>query len=442
MGRYLEQNASGNVVIGPMVNISGTLLSALTIANNQIVLIKEGSVSVGRSDTTSAVSVGPGMYRIGLNATDTNTMGTLIVYVSASAALQYAERAEVWQSTTYKLFYGSADQIATSAAVSQIVSAVGSLVAGRALTDYDAATSSDISAIVTAVVNNVFTLRQVPSSAAVSGIVVQALSDYDVASSSDISAIVSVVGSLVAGRALSNYDVASSGDVSAIFAGVGGGITSAQVSGIVIQALTDYDVASSSDVSTIVSAIVSAVVSQVVYGVVLPNANTAGFIPSSAQVSSMAYNAATQVMVDRDIPSSARISTLIATMNIPSSAAVSVLVQGIVTGNDLPTSADISAIGAGVLANYDVPTSADISSITSAVVSNAVWNHLFTEPVTAVQWQSARVHEGFGWLLARSLNRHSQTATTIEIYSSAGTVIASASVSNNSVSATRDQFLG
>jgi hypothetical protein len=89
MGRVLEQNASGNVVIGPMVNISGTLLSALTIANNQIVLIKEGSVSAARSDGTSAVSVGPGMYRIGLNATDTNTLGTLTIYVSASAALQY-----------------------------------------------------------------------------------------------------------------------------------------------------------------------------------------------------------------------------------------------------------------------------------------------------------------------------------------------------------------
>ena len=108
MGRIIEQNTSSNVVIGPMVNISGTLLSALTIANAAIVLIKEGSVSAARSNTTSAASVGPGMYRIGLDATDTNTLGTLTVYVSASAALQYAVDIEVWQSTTFKLFYGSA----------------------------------------------------------------------------------------------------------------------------------------------------------------------------------------------------------------------------------------------------------------------------------------------------------------------------------------------
>src|SRR5690242_1314237 len=141
MGRILEQNASGNVVIGPMVNISGTLLSALTMANNQIVLIKEGSVSAARSDGTSAVSVGPGMYRIGLNATDTNTLGTLTIYVSASAALQYAIDVEVWQSSTFKLFYGSADQIATSAAVSAIVS----VVVQGAINNSDLASSADVS---------------------------------------------------------------------------------------------------------------------------------------------------------------------------------------------------------------------------------------------------------------------------------------------------------
>src|SRR5688572_483444 len=197
MGRVLEQNASGNVVIGPVVNISGTLLSALTIANNQIVLIKEGSVSAARSDGTSAVSVGPGMYRIGLNATDTNTLGTLTIYVSASAALQYAIDAEVWQSTTYKLFYGSADQIATSAAVSAIVS-VG---------------------VNTALVN-----RQVPTSAGVSGIVIQALTDYQAVTSAGLSVQLSVR----AHNALVNYGVPTSAAMSAMVSAV----TSAVVSGV------------------------------------------------------------------------------------------------------------------------------------------------------------------------------------------------------------------
>src|SRR5690349_16459844 len=144
MGRFLEQNAASRVVVGPMVDISGNLLTSLAFANTQIVIVKEGSVSAARHDTTSATSVGPGLYRITLDATDTDTLGTIVVYVSASAALQYALQAEVWQSTTFKLFYGSADQIATSAGVSAIVTAV----VKNVITNMDVATSTGVSALV------------------------------------------------------------------------------------------------------------------------------------------------------------------------------------------------------------------------------------------------------------------------------------------------------
>src|SRR6185369_778013 len=146
-----------------------------------------------------------------------------------------------------------------------------------------------------------------------------------------------------------------------------------------------------------------------------------------------------QALTDYDVPTSADISVL-----------VSVVGRGMVlaafTSWDVPTSAAISAITSttgyrgtlDALTNHDVPSSAGIS----AMIPNAVWNKRGTEPTTAPQWNSAPRGIAFDWLVARSLNRHSQTATKIEIYASAGSVIASASVGNNSTSATRDQFLG
>lgn len=397
MGNIVAQNASTDVVCGPFVNIYGSTIADLAIANNQIVLVKEGSVSVARSDVVSATSVAPGMQRISLNATDTNTLGTLTIWVSASAMMPYAKQIEVWQSGTWNMFYGSADHILGSVGASVLISTL----VNRGLTNYDVPTSADISAIVTVVVKNVFTnmdvatstgisaaisivasavagraltnyqaLTSAAASALISVVVKNALTLGDIATSTGVSALVSIVGSTIANRALVNYDVPTSADVSAIVAAVapGGGVSSAAISGIVIQALTDYDVPTSSNVSAMVT--------------------TAG------------YRAMTNAISNADLPTSAAI---------------------------------FSFFGL-----YDVPTSADVS----AIVANAVWNQAATEPTTAPDWGSVSRGTGFDWLLARSLNRHSQTSGTIEIYASAGTVIASASVSNNSVSATRDQFRG
>lgn len=291
MARYIAQGTSSNVVIGPMVNISGTLLSALAIANNQIVLVKEGSVSAARSDATSAVSVGPGLYRIGLNATDTDTMGTLVVYVSASAALQYAINVEIWQAATHALYYGSAQQILTSAAASAIVS-VG---VNTALVNYDVASSADVSAIVSAVISGV-------------------LNSYNVASAGEVaSAGISSAGvSAIVQTALTNYDAATSADVSAILAGIGG-VSSAAISGIVAGALTNYDVATSADVSTIV-------------------ANLGGI--SSAQVSVIVAG----VLTNYDVPTSADVSAIVEAVAM-TSGSVSSLIATVLTNYDVPNPA-------------------------------------------------------------------------------------------------------
>lgn len=479
--KTLAQGTSANVHVGPLLNVSASVMVGLAIDNDAIVLIPEGGASTARSDTTSAASIGPGMYRVVLNASDTATLGQLDVLVSGSGAMLFRETVQIWQSPTHALFFGSADTIATSAGVSAIVT----VAVAQALSDYDVASSADVSAIVTVAVAQALSDRQVPSSAAVSGIVIQALTDYDVPTSADVSAI----GTVVAAQALSDYAALVSAnlsagvdavlvqrglhmvvDVSASVAGIhdnsiigmtwasasadafdrtsdslaaladsGVGITSAQASTIMAGVLADYDVPTSADVSAIASAVVA-------------GALTDADLATSADVSAVVSTVVAQAITDADLATSADVSAVVSVVvagaltnaDLATSADVSVIVSavlnsfGVASAGELLTSAQISAIGAQVLTDYDAPTSADIS----AIVGPAVWSEPGTEPASAPEWASVNRGQGFDWLLARSLNRHSQTATEIQIFTSAGAAIASASAGNNSTSAVRDQFLG
>ena len=377
MAKTIAQNSSANVVIGPLVDISGDFLAGLDIANTAIVLVKEASVSVARNATTSALSVGPGLYRIVLNTADSDTLGTLTIFVSGSAALSYAKDIDIWQSTTWALFFGSAEQILTSAAASAMVS----VRVNAALVNYDVPTSADVSAITVGVLTN----YDVPTSADISVMVSvgvhAALTNYDVPTSADVSAIVSAVVSGV----LASYNVASAGEIP----------TSANVSAIVIQALADYDVPTSADVSVLVS---------------------------------VGVNAA---LTNFGVPTSAAMSAAM--------SAVGVLV---LTNYDVPTSADVSAVAAGVLANYGVPTSAAMSAAISAVVGPAVWGVTAVEPGSAPEWTNASRGRMADWMAARAVNRHDQTATKLEIFTSAGAAIASASAGDDGTTARRDRFIG
>lgn len=386
MAKTIAQNSSANVDIGPIVDVSGSVLTGLAIANAAIWIVKEASTSVARTATTSAASIAPGHYRIVLATADTDTLGELTIGVSASAALPYSKQVEVWQSTTWNLFFGSAEQILTSAAASVMVS----VRVNAALVNYDVPTSADVSVVVAGVLTN-----------------------YDVPTSADVSAIVQAVSmtsasvSTLIHTILVNYDVATSGDVSAIFAGVGG-LTSAQVSVIVGGALTNYDVATSGDVSAIF-------------------AGLGGL--TSAQVSAIVIQALTQY----DVPTSADMSV-----------AISVGVNAALTNYGVPTSAAMSAamsaVGAGVLANYDVATSADVSAIVSAGIELAVFQRTMDEPAAAPAWTNVQFDDAFEWVMARALNRHHQASASVAMYTSADVLIASASVGIASTSANQDRW--
>lgn len=98
---------------------------------------------------------------------------------------------------------------------------------------------------------------------------------------------------------------------------------------------------------------------------------------------------------------------------------------------------NISQIRTKVETTGVVVASGEVSSEITAILSQPL-----TEPSSAPAWTSVNVGQAMGWLLARHLNRHDQTTTAIEIYTSGGTAIASASAGVASNIARRDQFLG
>jgi len=78
----------------------------------------------------------------------------------------------------------------------------------------------------------------------------------------------------------------------------------------------------------------------------------------------------------------------------------------------------------------------------SATMAAAVWNVSGTEPTVPITWSSANRGQMQDWAAMRDTNRHTQSSTEMEVLSSAGAVVASASTNLTSSSANRDQFLG
>lgn len=85
----LKQSTAVTVVIGPFVdNTDGfTAKTALTIAQADVRLSKNGGAFAQKSDTNSATHMENGYYSCALNTTDTGTLGRLLLAVNETGAL-------------------------------------------------------------------------------------------------------------------------------------------------------------------------------------------------------------------------------------------------------------------------------------------------------------------------------------------------------------------
>lgn len=94
MAKWLRQStASQEIVIGRMVDATdgNTAETGLTIANTDIDLWKHGATTLADKNSGGGTHIAGGLYSAVLDATDTNTLGNLKIFVQVSGALSWED---------------------------------------------------------------------------------------------------------------------------------------------------------------------------------------------------------------------------------------------------------------------------------------------------------------------------------------------------------------
>ena len=107
--QILKQSTAVDVIIGPFVdNTDGdTEETALTINAADVKLSKNGQTLAGKSDVTACAHDANGMYNCELDSTDTNTVGTMVIFVHVSGALAVRHELQVVEEVVYDALYGA-----------------------------------------------------------------------------------------------------------------------------------------------------------------------------------------------------------------------------------------------------------------------------------------------------------------------------------------------
>lgn len=152
---YLRQStASQEIVLGPFVDSTdgNTAETALTIANTDIKIWKHGGTTVSDKNSGGATHISGGRYYAVLDATDTDTIGLMEVFVHVSGALPVIRRFQVLDEAVYDVVcgttapstYAGADTSGTTTLLSRI---------GGALTITSGRVNADVTHIDAAAVN-------------------------------------------------------------------------------------------------------------------------------------------------------------------------------------------------------------------------------------------------------------------------------------------------
>jgi hypothetical protein len=140
MAKLLKQSTATTIVLGPFVDETDgkTAETGLTISQSDVLVWKEGGTSFNaKNEATAATHRSNGCYTAPLDATDTNTLGQLIVSVHETGALPVRHDYLVVKDHVYDTFCGSdflqvdMKQIASStAAATKLNQSAGTIVAG------------------------------------------------------------------------------------------------------------------------------------------------------------------------------------------------------------------------------------------------------------------------------------------------------------------------
>jgi len=116
--RFLKQSTASTLLLGPFLDETDgrTAETALTISQADVRLWKEGGTTAAqKNESTSATHRENGYYTCPLDATDTNTLGTLVVFVNESGALPIRQDYLVLPANVYDSLVLGTDVLDVSA---------------------------------------------------------------------------------------------------------------------------------------------------------------------------------------------------------------------------------------------------------------------------------------------------------------------------------------
>lgn len=106
---YLKQSTAATLKIGPFVDATDgvTAETALTISQADVRLSKNGGNMAQKNEATSATHDEIGIYDCPIDATDTNTLGQLMVAVAESGALPIRDEYAVLPANVYDSLFST-----------------------------------------------------------------------------------------------------------------------------------------------------------------------------------------------------------------------------------------------------------------------------------------------------------------------------------------------
>jgi hypothetical protein len=104
-----QSTASQEIPLGYFLDSDNgdTEETGLTIANTDIKLWKNGATTLANKNSGGATHISNGIYYCMLDATDTNTLGPLVIFVHVSGALAVRVECEVYPANVYDSLFST-----------------------------------------------------------------------------------------------------------------------------------------------------------------------------------------------------------------------------------------------------------------------------------------------------------------------------------------------
>lgn len=104
-----QSTASQEIPLGYFLDSTDgdTAETGLTIANTDIKLWKNGATTLANKNSGGATHIAGGIYYTTLDATDTNTVGPMIIFVHVSGALAVRVECHVYEEAIYDALFGA-----------------------------------------------------------------------------------------------------------------------------------------------------------------------------------------------------------------------------------------------------------------------------------------------------------------------------------------------